>query len=61
MAAPSSADEAVSKLMSDERTSIVSSAKMHMRILRAVSRPTIVQIMHLVSPNNIVTATVIPP
>ncbi|KAJ6276574.1 hypothetical protein J3E71DRAFT_187083 [Bipolaris maydis] len=35
MATRSSADEAISKLMSDEQKSIMSSAKMHIRILQA--------------------------
>jgi hypothetical protein len=61
MATQSSADEVISKLRSDERTSIVSSAKMHMRILRAVSRLALIQIIRLVPPNNIETATAIPP
>jgi hypothetical protein len=61
MAIRSIADEAIPKLMSDERTSIVSSAKMHMRILRSVSRPAPIQMITLVQPNNIETATYIPP
>jgi hypothetical protein len=37
MATQPSADEAASKPILDDRASIVSSAKMHIRILRAVS------------------------
>lgn len=61
MATRSSADEAISKLMSDEQKSIMSSAKMHIRILQAVSRSALIQMISLVPPNNTETATAIPP
>lgn len=61
MATRSSVDEPISKLMSDEQKSIVSSAKMHIRILRAVSRPALIQVIRLAPPNNIEIATAIPP